>query len=433
MGSLSDPDYGDLGGAWTPSNFGDQRDWVALEFDNNGPIDSILIWETYNPGYIDTVYVQNPNTGSWVNVYTHTAAMLPDVSRILRIGFPTTSFNVNRVRIAISNDIAAGYPEIDAVAIHPASNPVPALSNVIGTALALDGVNDVYQTNTPLQTLMEGSFTWMAWVKPLGSAPSVSYGEYGACIACDSYDAVAGITVGNQAMGAVDSIYMWSYGTPNGSVAMPYTAGAWIHLTMVHTADSIIGYRDGVRVKAAAAGAPIVEPYSLDFGPNYDNSLYFEGEIDEFKTFNRALDAVEVANQVHLIGFPALTTGLTGYWQFNEGAGIGHYNPYNHITDSLLNGAAYVAGGYAVGTTNPAESLLEVFPNPTLGELFVKDDLQGATLATLTDLSGQVMIQQKWQPKQGAWKLDLSDLPAGMYLLHLHGKSISQSVKVVRQ
>ncbi|WP_400191401.1 LamG-like jellyroll fold domain-containing protein [Hymenobacter sp. B81] len=111
------PRYGDISGAWASSDPDDQREYLVLRFANPAPAKRILIWETYNPGAIDTVWVRNPNTNAWVSVYTATAAPAGGNSRILNINFPETAFNVQDVRLAINSPAVTGWNEIDAVAL----------------------------------------------------------------------------------------------------------------------------------------------------------------------------------------------------------------------------------------------------------------------------------------------------------------------------
>ncbi|MCC3159264.1 T9SS type A sorting domain-containing protein [Hymenobacter sp. 15J16-1T3B] len=111
------PRYGDLSGAWASSAADGTREYLVLRFNNPAPAKRILIWETYNPGAIDTVFVRNPGSGAWVPVYTATAAAAGGNSRILNINFPLTSFAVRDVRLAINSAAVAGWNEIDAVAL----------------------------------------------------------------------------------------------------------------------------------------------------------------------------------------------------------------------------------------------------------------------------------------------------------------------------
>lgn len=111
------PQYGDLNGTWASAAADGTREYLVLRFPNPAPAKRLLVWETYNPGAIDTVFVRNPGTGAWVPVYTHTAAAAGGNSRILNINFPLTSFPVQDVRLAINSAAVPGWNEIDAVAL----------------------------------------------------------------------------------------------------------------------------------------------------------------------------------------------------------------------------------------------------------------------------------------------------------------------------
>ena len=118
------PCYGDLSGAWTSASSGSQREFIELYFNNAAPIDSIYIYETDGPGAIDTVFVKNPETDNWDVVYTATPVTI-NYSRILKIGFPLTTYDVSEVRISLDNPAVAGWNEIDAVAINSSPDELP--------------------------------------------------------------------------------------------------------------------------------------------------------------------------------------------------------------------------------------------------------------------------------------------------------------------
>jgi|GEM_PF-2384151 len=111
------PLYGDIGEAWASSSMDNQREYLELGFSNPAPVSSIAIWETYNPGAVDTIYVKNPNTNQWDKVWSGTASVKPAVSRIFSVNFALTSYNVSQVRIAINSPAVPSWNEIDAVGI----------------------------------------------------------------------------------------------------------------------------------------------------------------------------------------------------------------------------------------------------------------------------------------------------------------------------
>ncbi len=116
------PTYGDISGAWASGSPDDPREYLEVGFSNPAPIDYIDIYETHAPGAVDTVYVKNPNTGSFEVVYAGAATIEPPVSRIMHITFPTTAFPVSEIRIALNSQAVPSWNEIDAVAIGTSPN-----------------------------------------------------------------------------------------------------------------------------------------------------------------------------------------------------------------------------------------------------------------------------------------------------------------------
>ncbi|MDQ3276912.1 MAG: T9SS type A sorting domain-containing protein, partial [Bacteroidota bacterium] len=93
------------------------REYLVLKFPAPDSINYVDIYETNNPGAIDTVYVKNSKTGTFESVYTGTATVLDAASQIKRITFPLTSFKVDEIRIALDGAASGGHNAIDAVSI----------------------------------------------------------------------------------------------------------------------------------------------------------------------------------------------------------------------------------------------------------------------------------------------------------------------------
>ncbi len=111
------PGYGLVTGQWINDAPDNPREYVELEFANPSPINFIDIYETLNPGAVDTVYVKDPGTGNFVMVYSATASPGQQIATKNHITFPLTSFDVSEVRIAMASDSVMGYNGIDAVGI----------------------------------------------------------------------------------------------------------------------------------------------------------------------------------------------------------------------------------------------------------------------------------------------------------------------------
>jgi len=115
------PSYGDIRTAWSAETPDDQREFIELHYANPAPVQSVAIYEIFNPGSVDTIYVRNPDTDQWQVVWSGTAAPLsfPD-SRIFIVNFAPTAFNVSELRIAVNSPAVPGWNEFDAVGISSA-------------------------------------------------------------------------------------------------------------------------------------------------------------------------------------------------------------------------------------------------------------------------------------------------------------------------
>ncbi|MES2881395.1 MAG: fibronectin type III domain-containing protein [Bacteroidota bacterium] len=109
------PQAGFNASAWMGSS--SEREYLVLKFSAPDSINYIDIYQTNNPGAIDTVYVKNPATGNFDLVYNSAAAVIDAASQIKRISFPLTNFKVDEIRIALNGAPSGGHNAIDAVSI----------------------------------------------------------------------------------------------------------------------------------------------------------------------------------------------------------------------------------------------------------------------------------------------------------------------------
>ncbi len=112
------PKYGDNSNAWASLTQNGQREFLVLGFATPQTAKTIEIYETFNPGAIDTVYLRNADNGSWIKVYSKPAITdLPEQSRIFSIFLEEPTFYTDAVRLAINSPEVEGWNEIDALAI----------------------------------------------------------------------------------------------------------------------------------------------------------------------------------------------------------------------------------------------------------------------------------------------------------------------------
>lgn len=113
------PQYGDWPQAWAAATADGQREFLELGFEAPQTVQVIEIFETYNPGAIDTVYLRRPGSNRWEIVYARPARTdLPRAARNFTIFLPVeTDYLINAIRLAVNSPAVPGWNEIDAVAL----------------------------------------------------------------------------------------------------------------------------------------------------------------------------------------------------------------------------------------------------------------------------------------------------------------------------
>jgi hypothetical protein len=414
------PNYGDIEEAYNPAGFGGQRDFIDLEFDNNGPIDSIFIYQTFTPGFVDSVFVKNPGTQAWELVYAVPADTLPASAFILAIGFPTTTYNVREVRIGLANDISPGWVELDAVAISPATTNPFIPETTPGTAYTFNGTSDVYSTYSNLLNLItDTGATFTAWVNiHQPAAPSPADVFDGAAVLCDADGTYLGVYLAN--LGGSDSLYFYNYDGNDDFFGMEFTPNTWFHIAWVHHNGFLTAYKNGVLYRTISSGTTeYIGMRALEMGYNLNSDEYFQGEIDEVISFNRALTASEI-NEVMRMHVSASMPGLTGYWQMSNCDELHFFNPLNHIADSLQQLQCIVSGvpNFAGNETSSEPTEIQIYPNPTSGLTYLKVENTTGAWVTVYDITGRLVMQLN-DFAGSLISFDLSKFPHGVYLVQV--------------
>ena len=110
---------------WFSADLDNQREFIELGYDNLTPIDAVSIYEINGPGAVDGISVRNAITRQWSQVWNGTAAAVGSSPRIFTVGFPTTTFPVDGVRLDLNSPAVGYYNTIDAVSVTPASSSAP--------------------------------------------------------------------------------------------------------------------------------------------------------------------------------------------------------------------------------------------------------------------------------------------------------------------
>ena len=116
------PAYGTVAGAWIPaqpdSTRPNKHEYLKLRFPNPAAVNFIDVYETANPGSVDTVWVKNSVTLAYDTVFTRIPdTTLTPVARKYRVTFPLTPNPVSQIKISFNSGKIPGYNGIDAIAI----------------------------------------------------------------------------------------------------------------------------------------------------------------------------------------------------------------------------------------------------------------------------------------------------------------------------
>ncbi len=225
------------------------------------------------------------------------------------------------------------------------SRSVPGIT---GQALSFDGSDDYVKIG---DVSPDTALTVSAWVKPdevVNNHDVIRYRLYGYLLRVASNEASFTIVDSTTASYTANS----SHHSP----AITILKDTWYHLVGVYDGSKVYIYVNNVLADQANAGVLFYGAGYASIGRAGDyDSTYFDGVIDEFRVYNRALNAGEIKDlyntgaakaKTNIAKTKAYTSGLVGYWSFN-GPDI----------SNNANAAYDRSGSYATGTmTNMATS-----------------------------------------------------------------------------
>lgn len=322
--------------------------------------------------------------------------------------------------------------------------------NANATHLNFDGTNDhVAVPPTAINNLPQGTIE--AWIYPTATILD----NQTICAKQSDFEnsyAVFSLGGGNAANGKLfyksknaGTIVSNSTLTANQwtHVAVSFTntqAKIYINGTLDATASGDFSLPDDVTVTATTLGA-----WLGDAG-----GQYFQGNIDEFRVWNVALNASDILNTMNC-ELQSGETNIMTYYKFNQGFdaasntavtvlndGVGSNN--GTLTNFALTGAtSNWKSGFTVATGNTCTVLsleafsaltLQVYPNPSRG-IFTISTKEDVTVA-LYDLVGKQIKTQ--QLNSGDATVDISGYPSGIYLLQItNAQGDSRQYKLIKQ
>jgi RHS repeat-associated protein len=232
-----------------------------------------------------------------------------------------------------------------------------------GAATSLDGVNDYVQVGPQSSLAMTTAATFSAWIYPTGSGSLATYG--GIILDKESEYEIARFADGtiNWAFANTSPGYNW---INTGYVA---PLNQWTHITITYDNGVIKTYANGSLTHTHSGTGAIGDANTSwnDFriGGRQAGSQHFQGRIDEVRVYNRALSASEVTTLS--VAGPS-TSGLAGYWKFDENSGTTAADlSGNNNTGTLTSGASWATGQSGAATSlDGVNDYVQVGPQSSL-------------------------------------------------------------------
>jgi hypothetical protein len=180
---------------------------------------------------------------------------------------------------------------------------------------AVDLSNDADHVTLGRYPRTVASFTFMAWVKPIGRQPNFS------AIFCTDADPNVAQEIGLQFANDNNELgYLWTGGRWWWGSSLVVRPDEWSHVALTIDSTGATVYVNGRPSKDNIRLAPIdLSKLVFTLGTyHYWSSRNFKGLIDEVAFYDRCLSLEEVRRDMHRTK-SRNDAGLFGYFQFNEG------------------------------------------------------------------------------------------------------------------
>jgi hypothetical protein len=116
------------------------------------------------------------------------------------------------------------------------------------------------------------------------------------------------------------------------------TLNAWSHIVVTDDGTTSRMYHNGTQVDTSASRVD----FSINSFAQAGGMYYFHGLLDDYRLYNRALTADEIAEL-----YEGISTGLVGYWRLDETSGTSAADSSGNGNTGTMNGG--LSGANAVG------------------------------------------------------------------------------------
>ena len=184
-----------------------------------------------------------------------------------------------------------------------------------GKALHFDGVND-HVAVPQKSTVVSGSFTVMAWVKPENATKAMHIfntretTEFGFDMQLTGGNKIhADIGTGSQFI------------TTAADANFNYSVGRWLHVAYTVTSGTYKIYANGKLLinGTMGAGTPLLlnATHKIIIGKNSNENTYFQGAIDEVKVYNTVLSEADIKADM-LSATATVPANLVAHYNFEQ-------------------------------------------------------------------------------------------------------------------
>ncbi|HTA63021.1 MAG TPA: LamG-like jellyroll fold domain-containing protein [Bacteroidia bacterium] len=213
-------------------------------------------------------------------------------------------------------------------------------------ALNFDGVDDNVSIPNNAALNIINAITIESWIKTTGSPTSEQY------IITKNDDSYY---VGLNVAGAVGQVSFYLNGVSSSwlySSSTTLNDNNWHHVGCTYDGSTMSIYVDGALDNSIALTGTINTGISNVYLGSRNNNQFFQGSMDEFRIWNRALCQAEIQNNMNA-ELPKPQTGLIAYYKFNQGIDNANNTAITSLADSSGNAINGTLNSFALtGTTS---------------------------------------------------------------------------------